>query len=98
MLKPLQHNGKKYDSADAYRTAKATESPRSPQQADGEAETDARPVHTIHHSDGTHTTTHEDGYAHDSTNLEELKQHLDKFLSEEQGEKNGSDDGWGEGS
>ena len=97
MYKPLKFNGKEYSEADSYRSAKATERPRAIPQADGDGgeETDAKPVHTAHNPDGSHTTTHEDGHEHNSQNLEELKAHLDKFLSEEQHE--GSDeDNWDE--
>lgn len=45
-----------------------------------------KPVHTEHHPDGTHTTHHESGKAHDSENLEALKQHLDKYFTEEEHE------------
>ena len=41
------------------------------------------PLHTEHHAEGHHTTTHESGKEHDSQNIDELKQHLDKFLGEE---------------
>jgi len=44
------------------------------------------PLHTEHHAEGHHTTTHESGKEHDSQNLDELKQHLDKFLGEEKQE------------
>ena len=44
------------------------------------------PLHTEHHTEGHHTTTHESGKEHDSQNLDELKQHLDKFLGEEKQE------------
>ena len=50
-----------------------------------------KPMHTEHHPEGHHTTTHESGKAHDSQNIDELKQHLDKFLGEEQHE--GDEDG-----
>ena len=42
------------------------------------------PMHTEHHPEGHHTTTHESGKAHDSENLDALKSHLDKYLTEEQ--------------
>ncbi len=42
-----------------------------------------KPMHTEHHPEGHHTTTHDSGKAHDSENLDALKQHLDKFLGEE---------------
>ena len=41
------------------------------------------PLHTEHHAEGHHTTTHESGKEHDSQNIDELKQHLDKILREE---------------
>lgn len=44
------------------------------------------PLHTEHHAEGHHTTTHESGKEHDSQNIDELKQHLDKFLGEEKQE------------
>ena len=44
------------------------------------------PLHTEHHAEGHHTTTHESGKAHDSENLDALKSHLDKYFSEEQQE------------
>ncbi len=58
------------------------------QPGDGGEEMDPndKPVHTEHHPEGHHTTTHESGAAHDSQNLEELKSHLDKFLGEEEHE------------
>ena len=48
-----------------------------------EPEQGDKPMHTEHHPDGSHTTEHESGKAHDSENLDALKQHLDKFLGEE---------------
>jgi hypothetical protein len=45
-----------------------------------------KPMNTEHHPDGSHTTHHESGMAHDSENLEGLKSHLDKFLTEEEHE------------
>ena len=55
------------------------------QDGDGGDEPDMndKPMHTEHHPEGHHTTTHESGKAHDSENLDALKQHLDKFLGEE---------------
>ena len=94
MHKPLEYNGKKYSEGDAYRTARATAAPKSMSQPDdmGEDEPTGKPMQTTHNSDGSHTTTHEDGKEHNSENLEALKQHLDKFLSEEEGEKSDGDD------
>lgn len=95
-MKPLMHNGKQYSEADAYRSAKATSAPKAMPQADGDGgEEQTRPVMTHHNPDGSHTTQHEDGHEHSSENLEALKQHLDKFLTEEEGEKAGGDD-WGD--
>lgn len=61
---------------------------QQPGQDGGEEEPDANdmPTHTEHHPEGHHTTHHESGKSHDSQNLEELKSHLDKYLSEEQQE------------
>lgn len=96
MHKPLEYNGKKYSEADAFRQAKATSSPRSVPQADGnDGMSHGKPMHTVHNGDGSHTTTHEDGHEHNSENLEALKAHLDKFLTEEE-QEGGGDDGWGD--
>ena len=54
--------------------------------SDEEPEQSDKPMHTEHHAEGHHTTTHESGKEHDSQNIDELKQHLDKFLGEEQQE------------
>ena len=51
-----------------------------------EPEMHDKPVHTEHHPEGHHTTTHESGAAHDSDNLESLKDHLDKYFTEEEHE------------
>ena len=55
---------------------------------DGHDEPDENdmPHRTDHHPDGSHTTHHESGKAHDSENLDALKGHLDKFFTEEQHE------------
>ena len=96
MHKPMEFNGKKYSEADAYRSAKATSAPRSMPQADGDdGMSHGKPMSTSHNPDGSHTTMHEDGHEHNSENLEALKSHLDKFLTEEEGEKSGADD-WGD--
>lgn len=93
-MKPLMHNGKAYSEADAYRTAKATSAPKAMAQADGDSgEGHGKPMMTQHNPDGSHTTQHEDGHEHNSENLEALKAHLDKFLTEEEHE--GGDD-WGD--
>jgi len=55
-----------------------------------------KPVHTEHHPEGHHTTTHESGAAHDSENLESLKDHLDKYFTEEEHEPSeGGEEGGG---
>jgi len=53
---------------------------------DDEPELHDKPVHTEHHPEGHHTTTHESGAAHDSENLESLKDHLDNYFTEEKHE------------
>jgi hypothetical protein len=53
---------------------------------DDEPDVNDKPVHTEHHPEGHHTTTHESGAAHDSENLESLKDHLDKYFTEEEHE------------
>lgn len=67
--------------------------PQSDQQA-AVQHAGGKPMMTHHHPDGHHTTEHDDGSSHDSQNLEELKSHLDKFFTEEEGEGDdwGSDD------
>jgi hypothetical protein len=56
------------------------------QGEDGEPDVNDKPVHTEHHPEGHHTTTHESGASHDSENLESLKDHLDKYFTEEEHE------------
>lgn len=65
--------------------------PGGPEE-DATPEQEDKPVHTVHHPEGHHTTTHESGQEHDSQNLEELKGHLDKFLGEEAHEPSEDDD------
>jgi hypothetical protein len=71
----------------------ATMEKRDPTAQPGEAAMDKgdKPVMTHHHPDGTHTTVHESGQEHNHENLEALKQHLDQFIDEEQGEGEDSD-------
>lgn len=57
-----------------------------------EPERGDRPIHTEHHPEGHHTTTHESGKEHDSENLEALKAHLDKYLGEEESEPSEEDE------
>ena len=58
---------------------------------DGEPDISDKPVHTDHHPEGHHTTTHESGQSHDSENLEALKDHLDKYFTEEEHEGDGEE-------
>jgi len=63
---------------------------------DDEPDVNDKPVHTEHHPEGHHTTTHESGAAHDSENLESLKDHLDKYFTEEEHEPSeGGEEGGG---
>ena len=61
------------------------------QEEDGEPDMKDKPVHTEHHPEGHHTTTHESGQSHDSENLEALKDHLDKYFTEEEHEGDGEE-------
>lgn len=51
-----------------------------------ESEMHGKPVHTLHHEDGTHTTVHEDGYEQHHASAEELHQHLKKHMPEKEHE------------
>lgn len=44
------------------------------------------PLHTEHHAEGGHTTTHQSGAEKHTTTAEELVEHLKKYLPEEEKE------------
>jgi hypothetical protein len=59
----------------------------------GEGEEDhGMPMHTMHHEDGTHTTTHEDGHEVHHENHDALNEHLKKHMPEEEHEMEEGDD------
>lgn len=45
-----------------------------------------KPVHTMHHAEGGHTTVHESGAEKHHATAEELVDHLKKYLPEEEQE------------
>lgn len=71
--------------------AKAPAAVEEQPEAEGGEDLSDKPAMTHHHPDGTHTTVHESGMEHNHENLEALKSHLDKFLSEEEHEGGGDD-------
>jgi len=61
---------------------------QQPGQDGGGEEVDAndKPLHTEHHPEGGHTTTHESGAEKHTTTAEELVDHLKKHLPDEEQE------------
>jgi len=67
---------------------------QQPGQDGGEEEIDQndKPIHTEHHPEGGHTTTHESGAEKHTTTAEELVDHLKKHLPEEEQKIAGGDE------
>ena len=72
--------------ADAKFMAKAPAATEPMQNEGPEPEIGDKPVHTMHHAEGGHTTVHESGAEKHHATAEELVDHLKKYLPEEEQE------------